>query len=283
MTEHTDPAFTSDLALERRRVNTDVDGIEYKRERSLMGVWERITVRTEEGERSIGRPKGIYDTLTLDRMDKLTPVEIDDAAEEVAKELCNIFERENIRPGRILVLGLGNRELTPDAVGPRAAAGIYPTLHISREDNELFEGFECSEIAVLAPGVSSSSGMDASEVTEGVCRMIRPDVIIAIDALASRSPERLGTTVQISSTGIHPGSGVGRHKKAINLDTLGTPVIAIGVPTVISSDLFLTGVPNTEKRRGHTMLVSPKDIDGIVKGAAEIISGGINQAFGISY
>ena len=283
MPEFEKSSFTSDLALERRRIDCDVDGIDYKRERTACGIWERITVRTEEGAKSIGRPKGIYDTLTLDRMDTLSPMEIDDAREEIARELCEIFERENIRPGRILVLGLGNGELTPDAIGPKTAKGVYPTLHISREDKEMFFGLECSEIAVLTPGVEGACGMEAAEVASGICRTIRPDVVIAVDALASRSPERLGTTVQISTTGIFPGAGVGKHKRAIDRETLGAPVIAIGVPTVISSDLFITGVPDTKRRSAHSMLVSPKDIDGIVRGAAEIISGGINQAFGISY
>ncbi len=275
--------FDSDLALERRKIDTKISGIDYRREYSAGGIWERITVRTEEGAESIGRPKGIYDTLTTDRMDRLSPAEIDDACEEIAHELCIVFERENIRPGRILVLGLGNGELTPDSVGPRSAKEIYPTLHISRESYDMFEGLECSEIAVLTPGVESESGMDTSLLVEGVCKMIRPDVVIAIDALASRSPERLGRTVQISTTGIIPGSGIGRHKNAIDEGALGAPVIAIGVPTVISSDYFTTGLKNKEDGKEYGMLVSPKEIDGIVKAAAQIIGGGINQAFGISY
>ena len=275
--------FDSDLALERRKIDTEISGIDYRRENSPVGIWERITVRTEEGAESIGRPKGIYDTLTTDRMDRLSRSEIDDACEEIARELCIVFERESIRPGRILVLGLGNGELTPDSVGPRTAREIYPTLHISRGNYEMFEGLECSEIAVLTPGVESESGMETSLVVGGICKMIRPDVVIAVDALASRSPERLGRTVQISTTGIIPGSGIGNHKNAIDENTLGAPVIAIGVPTVISSDSFTAELQNKESGKEYGMLVSPKEIDGIVKAAAQIISGGINQAFGISY
>ena len=277
-----DGGFYSDLALERRRLDREIAGIDYKREVAQGGIWERITVRTEEAAESIGRPKGIYDTLTLDRMDRLTPTEIDDAKEEIAKELCLVFERENISPARILALGLGNGSLTPDAIGPRTVAGIFPTLQMSRADYDMFEEFECSEIAAIAPGVESTSGISAREVAIGVCKMIEPDVIIAIDALASRSPERLGTTIQISTTGIFPGSGVGNHKQAIDAKSLGAPVIAIGVPTVISSAL-LTQRAKEKKQPSYNMLVSPKEIDGIVKSAAEIISGGINQAFGILY
>ena len=281
--EYGNECFESDLALERRRVNTDIEGIEYKRERAPIGIWERITVRSDEGAENIGRPKGIYDTLTLLRMDKLTPYEIDDAVEEVAKELCLLFESEGIRPGRLLVVGLGNGSLTPDAVGPRAAEEVYPTLQIEREDREAFEGFECSEIAVLSPNVSARSGMEAAEIVRGVCKMITPDAVIAIDALASRSPERLGTTIQLSTTGIFPSSGLGKHKLGLTEEELGVPVIAVGVPTVISSDMFLKGIPGISGKSGYGMLVSPKDIDGIVNCAAKIIGGGINQAFGISY
>ena len=275
--------YMSDLALERRSVNTSIDGVDYKRERSVGGVWERITIRSEEGASSIGRPMGIYDTLTLSRMDTLDPDELDDAKEEIARELCSICEREEIHPDRILVVGLGNENLTPDAIGPRTALKISPTLHLSRGDRGMFNAFECSEIAVIAPGVKSASGIDASDVIDGVCMKIHPDAVIAIDALASRSQERLGTTVQISSVGIIPGSGLGLNTKAINKETLGIPVISIGVPTVINS-VFLKDKDSEESEKEMKgMFVSPREIDGIVKNASELIAGGINQAFGIIY
>lgn len=272
----------SDLALERRRFNTNIEGIDYKRERSLVGVWERITVRTEIGAKSIGKPIGIYDTLSVSRMDLLDPDEIDDAKEEVARELCNIFEREEIQPARILVVGLGNKDLTPDAIGPHTASCISPTLHLSQNDRRMFETLECSEIAVIAPGVRNTSGIDTAEIISGVCDRIKPDAVIAIDSLASRSQERLGTTVQVSSVGIIPGSGFGWNTKAVNKGTLGIPVISIGVPTVINSAFFETNLPKTKNQSGG-MFVSPREIDTIVKNASEIISGGINQAFGIIY
>ena len=283
MQRNTVPNYDSDLALERRGVNTSIDGVDYKRERSLGGVWERITIKSDAGAQSIGRPIGIYDTLTLSRMDTLDPEEIDDAKEEIARELCNIFEREDIHPGRILVVGLGNGDLTPDAIGPRTAFKISPTLHLCHTDRKMFEAFECLEIAVIAPGVKASSGIDASDIIDGICSKIKPDAVIAIDALASRSEERLGTTVQVSSVGIIPGSGLGLNTKAINKETLGIPVISIGVPTVINTLFFKEGVPQINGRESYGMFVSPREIDGIVKNASEVISGGINQAFGIIY
>ncbi len=265
-----------DLAVERRRVDGEMRGVSYKKIRSEGGIWERITVTGEEGERSLGRPRGRYDTLTLAKMDTLTRGEIDDAIEEVARGLCTLIGEEGISPARILVAGLGNRDLTPDSLGARVADGVIPTLHISKGDPEGFDALDCSEIAVVVPMVTASSGIDSADVIEGVCEVVRPDVVLAIDSLASRSPTRLGRTMQISTTGIIPGSGVGRHSRSITKESLGIPVIAIGIPTVISTSVFATG-----EAGGRGMLVCPREIDGIVRSGAEIISGGINQAFGI--
>ena len=267
----------SDLALERRRADTTVTGVDYKQDRSAIGHWERIRITTDEGAKSIGRPIGIYDTLTLPRMDQLDYDGIDDAKNEIAAELCRIFDANHIYPERILVVGLGNCSLTPDAVGALSAQSVEPTMHIKAMDEGAFEALDCSEIAVVRPGVTAESGIDASEIVIGVCGRIRPDAIIAVDAIASRSPERLGTTIQLSDTGILPGGGLGTPRKAINEHTVGVPVISIGVPTVIDSRLL----SSEEAKDSSRMFVAPKEIDGIVKKAAEIIGGGINQAFGI--
>ena len=271
----------SDLALERRRADTDASGIDYREVKADIGKWEKISISSELGARSIGRPMGYYDTLTLPRMDTLSPDEIDDAKNEVAKELCQLFDAERIFPERLLVVGLGNARLTPDAVGPESAERTEATMHIRLADDKMFEALDCSEIAVIVPGVAAKSGLDALDVVGGVCDRITPDAVIAIDSIASRSPKRLGTTIQISSTGILPGAGLGNPRRPIDEKTVGAPVIAIGVPTVINSRL-LNGSENQESDRLSDMFVSPKEINDIVKNAAEIISGGINQAFGIS-
>ena len=142
----------------------------------------------------------------------------------------------------------------------------------------MFDALECSEIAVLCPGVTAESGLEATEVVRGVCRRIMPDVVIAVDAIATRSVERLGSTVQISDTGLFPGSGVGNSRAAMTEDTLGIPIIAVGVPTVIDSRIF----GNDVMLDGEAMLVAPKEIDEITTVAARIVGGAINQAFGIS-
>lgn len=275
----------TDLAAERRRANTALSGVDFKEERCGVGTWERIRITSISGARSIGRPEGIYDTLNTERLDLLSLSDIDDAIEELARELCYLFERSGIFPDRLLVVGLGNRALTPDAIGPLTADKIRPTLHIKESDEVFFEELECSEIAVCTPGVAATSGMDAYTTVRALCDTLKPDAVIAIDALASRSPTRLGRTVQICDTGVFPGSGLGSSAKALNKDTVGVPVIAIGVPTVIDSRMFwhdAAGENSDASLAKEAMFVSPKEINEIVEVAAVIISGGINQAFGLS-
>lgn len=271
--------FCTDLACERRGVDPDVEGVEYKREVSVGGNWERIKITSEPGADLIGRPIGIYNTLEVARMDLLDEEAINDAIGEMANELCYIFDISDIFPGRILVAGLGNSALTPDSIGSESAKRVKPTMHIKEFDKAFFSALSCTEIAVCTPGVYATSGMDAQTFIKGLCSEIRPDAVIAIDALASRSVKRLGTTVQICNTGVTPGSGLGNARNAINKTTVGVPVIAIGVPTVIDSRLFVTEEASASAM--NAMMVSPKEINEITDAAAKIISGGINKAFGI--
>ena len=274
--------FDSDLALERRRASTYVEGVDYKRDVCIGGVWERIKVTSEAGERNIGRPMGLYDTLTLPRMDTIMPDDIEDAKDEIARELCRMCDLSDASPERILVVGLGNRDLTPDAIGTASAHEVDATMHIKNTDRELFETLGCSEICVLCPDVTSNSGMNSSEVVKSVADAIKPTVIFAIDSLASRSTERLGNTVQVSNTGIIPGTGVGHRGARIDADTLGVPVIAIGVPTVLSNSRISACCSDGEKRE-IDCFTAPRGINRIVRNGAKIIGGGINQAFGICY
>lgn len=275
----------TDLASERRRANTDIEGVTFKREKSLGGTWERIKITSDEGAKSIGRPKGIYDTLELERMDLLDLGTIDEAKEEIAKELCYMCDVCHVIPDKILVVGLGNAALTPDSIGPECAKRVRATMHIGEFDKSFFSSLECSEIAVLAPSVASVSGMDALISIRGVAGIIKPDVVIAIDALASRSGERLGRTIQVTNTGIHPGSGLGNSREYLSERSVGVPVIALGIPTVIDARM-LTGEASRDERgrvmsKSPAMFVSPKEINEIVAVGAEIIGGAINQAFGL--
>ena len=274
--------FDSDLALERRRASTYVEGVEYKRDVCIGGVWERIKVTSEAGAKSIDRPMGLYDTLTLPDMESIMPDDIEDAKDEIARELCRMCDLCDIIPERILVVGLGNRELTPDAIGPSAAMEVDATMHIKNSEPALFDTLGCSEICVICPDVTSASGMNSAAVVKGVVNEIKPTVIFAIDSLASRSAERLGNTIQVSSTGIIPGTGVGHSGGKIDEAALGVPVIAIGVPTVISS-LSIARETGGYHRYGNNLFLAPKGINKIVKNGGKIIGGGINQAFGICY
>ncbi len=270
-------SFDSDLAMERKKASTYVEGVDFTTETNSVGRWERIGITSEAGERLIGRPMGQYDTLTLPFMESILPEDIEDAKDEIARELCNMCDMNDISPERIMVVGLGNRELSPDAIGSYAADEVEATMHIRKANEKMFTSLGCSEICVIHPGVAADTGISTAKTVKSTAQAIKPTLIIAIDSLASRSDERLGNTIQISNTGIIPGKGVGHSGAVIDERLTGAPVIAIGVPTVVSSSVF--GV----KKGRHEMLVCPKGINKIVKNAAKIIGGGINQAFGICY
>ena len=268
----------SDLACERRRADTEAEGVIYSKEDHSFGQIEKIEITSKEGEKEIGRPIGIYHTLNVGRIGALTPRKMEEISDRIASELAYFCTYLGVVPSVILTVGLGNAELTPDAIGPVSARHTEATMYIKRMDKELFTALRCSEIAVLIPDVTSNSGMESTEIIKGVCERIFPDVVIAIDSLASVSMERLGSTIQICSTGIIPGAASGSKTIRINKETLGIPVIAIGVPTVINTSILING-----KRAGTDgLFVSPKDVGNIVKNASRIIGEGINRAFGVS-
>ena len=269
----------TDLACERRRADVDVSGVDYSEESASCGRWERIRISSAAGAESIGRPIGQYDTLTLDRLDLIDLYTIEDAKDEIAKELCLLCEGLDIIPERVLVAGLGNQNLMPDAIGPLAAAEVKATMHIKDFDRRFFTLLECSEIAVVTPGVRAFSGMDAASVVRGIACEIEPSLIVAIDSIAARESKRLGTTVQMCDSGIFPGSGLGNCAAEITKGSIGVPVIAIGVPTVIDSRMFRQS--GTDISNEPAMFVSPKEICEIAEVGAKIIGGGINQAFGL--
>ena len=273
--EGTEKDFHTDLAAERRKANTETEGIEYEKHECTIGTWERVRVTSEEGEREVMRPMGTYDTLTTERLDKLTEDELLDAQDELAKRLCLILDENGIFPGRILVIGFGNKRLTPDSVGPKSAEKVKPTLHISEYDSELFDELDCSEIAVLCPTVPAVCGMDSSDTVRSVSERLMPDVIFAVDSLMTSGIERLGATFQIANTGLFPG-GLGNLHSPITKASMGAPVISIGVPTVIDFKAISKGALDDEP-----LFISPREIDEITDNAAFVIGGAINQAFGL--
>ena len=279
MNEMNEDMLYTDLACERRRADLDCHGIEYRKERNINGVWERIRIKSEAGARAMGKPMGYYDSLHTVRLDRVNYEEIMGLTEELAGEICEMLEKVGAVGTNVLVVGLGNQGLTPDATGPDSADKISPTRHIAECDEGLFSTLGCARLSVIKPGVESKSGISSALAVLGISREIKPDLVIAIDSLMARGRERLGSTIQISSTGICPGSGIGRSGGEISERTLGVPVIAIGVPTVIDSHSLCD--EGTDKKRGEGLMMSPKEIGEIVKNAAEIIGGAINLSFGI--
>lgn len=282
--------WQSDLACERHRADERQPGIERRVEEANGLRLERISVTSEEGAASIGRPMGHYDTLTTPPLDTLDEAMREITAEAVSRELSKLaLGRIGHTPSSLLVVGLGNASMTADAIGPQTAEKIHATRHIRAYDEAMFRALACAEIAVLQPGVSAQSGLDAADIVQHLCRSIRPEAVLVFDALAARATDRLGCTIQLADTGISPGSGVGNHRKALDADTLGCPVLSVGVPTVTDSRIFFReeaarcGISAADVPSGEGMFVSPRGIDEIVACASDILSSAVNRTFGISF
>jgi spore protease len=269
----------SDLAAERGRAEKGISGVEFLREGEGDFIWEKIKIKNSDGERAIGRPIGRYHALHTERLCDMTKDTKARLASELCREITDFFTYAEISDRRILVVGLGNPRLTPDSVGPRAVEAINPTMQIRVAEPEYFDGLYCSEIAAIAPDVSAECGIDSLSLVRCLARDISPSAVICIDSILTTSPERLGATFQLSDTGIVPGSGIGRRASAIDRNSLGVPVIAIGVPTVIDAAAL---TPNKSEAISG-MLVSPREIDAIAATAGRAIGEAINLAFGLYF
>lgn len=259
----------------------------------------RIVVENDEGAMCLGKPIGTYITLESEHLREFDEGFHKPMTEVLVKNLKQFIGNKK----KIMVAGLGNREVTPDALGPYVIDNLYVTRHL------LNEGIisESVEMSAIAPGVMAQTGMEAALILKALAREIKPELIIVIDALAARNSDRLNKTIQLADTGITPGSGVGNHRNAINKDSVGVPVLAIGVPTVISvptivndaMELMVNAIGkqstknvlkkfNDEERYQlacemvtpylENMFVTPKDIDEAVKRISYTISEAINQA-----
>lgn len=279
------PLPYTDLATERRRANTEICGVEYTKQDFAEGTLERVRITTEAGAKSIGRPMGIYETVSFTRADLIDTEGIEWASRMVSDILRRLTGGD--MPKSVLAAGIGNRALTADSLGCLVCERVKPTRHLKLYDERLFSSLGCSEISVITPGVTAKTGLDCVDTVKAVCESLKPELVIAVDAIATSSYERLGSTVQITDTGICPGSGLFNVERALNGDTLGTRVFSLGVPTIIDARvLYLDGlgdrdIPNIESIPSHSMFVSPKEIDEIVNVSSQIIANGINMAFGI--
>ena len=312
----------TDLALEEKeRFESDqveVQGVvleeEYDKEREIRVTTVRI--ETENGAKTMGKPVGTY--LTIEAPNLSSPDEgiHREVSEELAKYLIEVMKKiipESEHDKEVLVIGLGNRQATPDALGPYVVDNLNVTRHIVKEYGKYaaLEEMNCV-VSAIVPGVMAQTGMETAEIIKGVVRETKPDLLIVIDALAARNSRRLNRTIQIADTGIHPGSGVGNYRNAITKETIGVPVIAIGVPTVVDAvtivsdtmENLLSALETSESLKGvglvlggyseaekyelikeliapnlNSMFMTPKDIDETVKRLSYTISEGLNLAF----
>jgi len=286
----------TDLAMEAAQAAGQIAGVEVMNDEIRPGVSRsRVTVLNEEGERAIGKKKGVYVTIEAPQLAQ-GDAEIDEGCTfALANEIRNMAgEALN---GVVLVVGLGNRMVTPDSLGPAVCDNVFVTRHIHEYAPEGIDR-RLGNVSALAPGVLGITGIETGEVVEGVVEHIKPSLVIAIDSLASRSLERVRTTIQIADTGIAPGAGIGNKRKALDKETLGVPVLALGVPLVvyaatIAQDLMQTAMDKTpsdvnargsfqrildamQDVQGADMIVTPKEIDKVVSDVARIIADALN-------
>lgn len=277
--------FRTDLVLERRELvgEAHVPGVnQVTREKENAKITE-IQVQTEEGAQAIGKPIGKYITVEVPNFANETDL-LDGRLNAIADELKSMLPTE----GCVLVVGLGNNDITPDALGPKCVSQIFATRHIG-SDLAMSIGLPgLRAVAALTPGVLGQTGMETSEIVAAVVERIRPTAVIAIDALAARRLSRLGNTVQMSDTGVSPGSGVGNARTELSEKTLGVKVISMGVPTVVDAVTLVTDVLGEQNaaRMGDIridqefgrMMVTPREIDLMTERAAKLIALSINTA-----
>lgn len=310
----------TDLAVERREAFGDragklsgVSAKEWYKKDSQIRITQ-VEVLNEMGEMAMGKAKGMYVTLEAGQMAKKDEDYHRQVSEELACQLRELAKKAVERkPVRILVAGLGNSSVTPDSLGPKVVENLCVTRHMDMEYGRGFlDKHHLIAMSAVVPGVMAQTGMETIEIIQGIVRETRPELLIAIDALAARSVRRLGTTIQLTNTGIHPGSGVGNHRRGLTKDSLKIPVLAIGVPTVVGTAAivqdtvqamikalesgeqtsqmgrYLDGLKEEEQYsliqellepEFGSLYVTPPDIDETVKEISFTISEAIHQAF----
>ncbi|MEW9701562.1 GPR endopeptidase [Paenibacillus sp. SI8] len=309
---HTDLALDARDMAEAASKGQAIPGIETdsKRENGIRVT--KINVLNEEGSKALGKLPGHYITIEVPALRQKDSQLQDRVATKFAQEFGPFLREIGIaKDAKALIIGLGNSNVTPDALGPLVVDNVMVTRHyFELMPDDVGPGYRA--VSAVAPGVLGTTGIESSEIVQGIVEKSKPDFIIAIDALASRSLERVNTTIQIADTGIHPGSGIGNKRKGLTKEELGVPVVAIGVPTVVYAstivnnafDLMqkhfseqtshtgqilglLDGMQEEERLLlvkevlnpvGHDLLVTPKEIDQFIEDIANIIASGLNAA-----
>ena len=266
-------SFRTDLACESRDVWTgtrgaDPEGVSARSESRDGLAVETVEIRSGKASEALCKPKGRYVTISLDALVR--------REEDAFRRACGVLAREirtqlAMEPDEsALVVGLGNPDITPDAVGPLAVACVLVTRHLKTRLPEEFTAFR--PVSVFRTGVLGTTGIESAALVRGVVSLVRPDRVIAVDALSARDAARLCRAVQVTNAGIVPGSGVGNDRAALNRETLSVPVLALGVPTVVDAGTFV------QDARAEGMFVTPRDIDAIVHDISKLAGYGINLA-----
>lgn len=279
----------TDLALEAKTLweeqageTTQLEGVRAWDSRREGYQVTTVQILDEQGAKALEKPVGQYVTVELDGLRRREEDAFGRAARALSEELSGLLRLSKTDP--VLVVGLGNRAITPDAVGPKTAEYTLVTRHLVDQAPETFGHFR--PVSALVAGVLGTTGMESGELVAAVVREVQPACVIAVDALASRSLQRVCRTIQIADTGIVPGSGVGNARTALNQETLGVPVVAIGVPTVVdaatlAADLLASAGQeqvDPAELSGGGLIVTPREIDTDVADLAKVIGYGINLA-----
>ena len=301
--------FRTDLATERRdiykkanSIENDINGIESTKEEinDKISV-EKVKILNEEGEKAIGKPIGNYITIDIKKLKLAQEEDIQNASEVLTNELKNILDMHVQKQDEIIIVGLGNIYVTPDSLGPKVINEIDVTRHLIKYVPDVVEK-DTRSVSAVAPGVLGTTGIETVEILKGIIENTHPKLVVVIDALASRSIERISSTIQISDTGIIPGGGVGNARTEISEKTLGIPVIALGIPTVVetavlvndSLNLFIDKLQNDAKSNSYlneikekdnyeeikdafnpsdyNMIVTPKEIDDLIENMKDIVA-----------
>lgn len=286
----------TDLACENCGDLKDLtEGAEWQTDHSGGFAISRLKIKTSDAERELGMSVGVYVTVECGKVTTMGDDTMERLSHILAGELRGMSERLTGKAAdadfNVFVAGLGNAELTADAIGPKTVGQLTATRHLREHEEQLYGEIGCSSLSALAPGVLGQTGIETLELLRGAVRYVRPDVVLVVDALAARSCERLASTVQISDAGISPGSGVGNHRAAITRETLGVPVISLGVPTVVNSATLVydalheAGIDEIGEslRRvlesGRSFFVSPKESDVITAQLSRLLASAISRAF----
>ena len=307
--------FRTDLASERRdlyikanNLEDEIDGIESQKENIDEQIKiERVIITNENGQKAIGKPKGSYITIDIKDLKHARDEDIQKFSETLTAELKKIIEKHVDNKAEILVVGLGNIYVTPDALGPKVINEIDITRHLLKYVPQYLDK-NTRPVSAISPGVLGTTGIETAEILKGIVENVKPKLVIVIDSLASRSMERISSTIQLADTGIVPGAGVDNARKELTIKTLGIPVIALGIPTVVETavvvndclDIFIEKLQQKAESNQYlnklkeednyleikealipkdfNFIVTPKEIDALVENMKDVVARGINMS-----